>query len=58
VLDPAAALAASTHVFSLLGWSGMACGVVFIALSFFIKGWAHGVKPEGHAETTGGSPVA
>jgi POT family proton-dependent oligopeptide transporter len=57
VLDPAAALAASTHVFGLLGWSGIACGVVFIALSFFIKGWAHGVKPEAHPETTGGSPM-
>lgn len=58
VLDPAAALAASTHVFGLLGWAGMACGAVFIVLSFFIKGWAHGVKPEAHAEITGGSPVA
>lgn len=58
VLDPAAALAASVRVFNMLGLAGMACGLVFIALSFFIKGWAHGVKPEAHPETTGGAPVA
>ena len=58
VLDPAAALAASVKVFNGLGLAGMACGVVFIAASFFIKGWAHGAKPPAHAETTGGSPVA
>ena len=31
----------------MLGYWGMGAGVVFIVLSFFIKGWAHGVK-EGH----------
>ena len=44
VLDPKAALMTSLHGFNLLGWSGIACGVVFIALSFAIKGWAHGVN--------------
>jgi POT family proton-dependent oligopeptide transporter len=58
VLDPAAALAASVKVFNMLGLAGMACGAVFIALSFVIKGWAHGVKAEVHPETTGGAPVA
>jgi POT family proton-dependent oligopeptide transporter len=50
VLDPAAALATSTRVFGMLGWSGIACGVVFLALSFFVKGWAHGVEPDAHLE--------
>jgi len=44
VLDPAAALATSLHVFSLLGMWGMGIGVGFIVLSFFIKHWAHGVN--------------
>jgi POT family proton-dependent oligopeptide transporter len=49
VLDPKAALMTSLHGFNLLGWSGIACGVVFIALSFAIKGWAHGVNdPANH----------
>ena len=42
VLDPAAALATSMDGFNKLGWAGVACGGVFVALSFFIKGWAHG----------------
>jgi POT family proton-dependent oligopeptide transporter len=46
VLDPAAALATSLDGFNKLGWAGVACGVVFVALSFVIKGWAHGAdKP-------------
>jgi POT family proton-dependent oligopeptide transporter len=43
VLDPAAALATSLDGFNKLGWAGVACGAVFIAASFVIKGWAHGV---------------
>jgi POT family proton-dependent oligopeptide transporter len=43
VLDPAAAFATSMDGFNKLGWAGVACGVVFVALSFLIKGWAHGV---------------
>ncbi len=50
MLDPAAALATSTRVFGMLGWAGIACGVVFLALSPFVKGWAHGVEPEHHPE--------
>jgi len=42
VLDPEAALAASLRVFEMLGWVGIACGVVFFLISFFIKHWAHG----------------
>jgi len=42
VLDPAASLAASLRVFSLLGWWGVGIGVAFIAASFLIKRWAHG----------------
>jgi proton-dependent oligopeptide transporter, POT family len=44
VLDPAGALATSLDGFNKLGWAGMACGVVFIALSFAIKHWAHEVR--------------
>lgn len=43
VLDPQGALATSLDGFGKLGWAGVICGLVFIVLSFFIKGWAHGV---------------
>jgi POT family proton-dependent oligopeptide transporter len=39
VVDPGAALAASTRVFNVLGLGGMAAGVVFILLSFLLRGW-------------------
>lgn len=42
VLDPEAALHTSVGVFEKLGWAGLACGVAFILISFFIKHWAHG----------------
>lgn len=42
VLDPAAAFATSMDGFNKLGWAGVGCGVVFVAASFLIKGWAHG----------------
>jgi len=42
VLDPAAAFATSMDGFNKLGWAGVACGAVFVGLSFLIKGWAHG----------------
>lgn len=42
VLDPAAAFATSMDGFNKLGWAGVTCGVVFVGLSFVIKGWAHG----------------
>ncbi len=45
VLDPAAALRSSLEVFQMLGYWGLAAGAVFIVLSFFIKGWAHGAGP-------------
>ncbi len=47
VLDPSAALQSSLEVFQMLGYWGLAAGAVFIVLSFFIKGWAHGVE-SGH----------
>ncbi len=55
VLDPAAALRSSVEVFQMLGYWGMGAGVVFIVLSFFIKGWAHGVR-EGHGPSP--EPIA
>ena len=42
VLDSSAAFATSMAGFNKLGWGGVICGVVFVALSFAIKGWAHG----------------
>ena len=50
VLDAHAALKTSLDGFYKLGWAGVVCGVVFIALSFLIKGWANGAnKVSGHA---------
>jgi POT family proton-dependent oligopeptide transporter len=49
VLDPGGALRTSLDGFEKLGYVGMGCGVVFIVLSFLIKGWAHGVNdPDNH----------
>ncbi len=47
VLDPKGALETSLGVFNMLGWWGLGIGVAFIALSFFIKHWAHGVNEAG-----------
>ena len=55
VLDPAAALRTSLEVFQMLGYWGLAAGAVFIVLSFFIKGWAHGVET-GHGPSP--EPIA
>ena len=50
VLDPAGALQTSLDGFGKLGWAGIAVGIVFIAISFLIKHWAHGVNDaSGHA---------
>ncbi len=46
VLDPKAALANSLHVFALIGWAAVAAGAVFLALSPFLKRWAHGATAE------------
>ena len=64
VLDPALALQSSVEVFRMLGYWGLGAGVVFIVLSFFIKGWAHGVgtghgpSPEPIAPTLDGERQA
>jgi POT family proton-dependent oligopeptide transporter len=47
VLDPAAALRGSLAVFNAIGWAGVGFGVLFLALSPFLKGWAHGVNKPG-----------
>lgn len=44
VLDPGLALRTSLEVFEKLGWGGMAIGVAFIVVSFFIKGWSNGAN--------------
>jgi len=49
VVDAGAALRSSLSVFEQLGLWGIGIGVAFILLSFFIKGWAHGVNdPDNH----------
>ncbi|MDB5462314.1 MAG: peptide transporter [Phenylobacterium sp.] len=65
VLDPHGALVTSLDGFNKLGWAGVGCGVVFIAASFFIKGWANGandargpVQPEPIAPTLDGERQA
>jgi POT family proton-dependent oligopeptide transporter len=51
VLDPHAAFETSLDGFNKLGWTGFACGVVFIAASFFIRQWANGANDaSGHAQ--------
>ncbi|MDZ4375835.1 MAG: oligopeptide:H+ symporter [Phenylobacterium sp.] len=50
VLDSAAAFATSMDGFQKLGWAGVACGVVFVGLSFLIKHWAHGADDPAPAE--------
>ncbi|MGH6966368.1 MAG: peptide MFS transporter [Phenylobacterium sp.] len=51
VLDPHAALETSLGGFNKLGWAGVGVGVLFIAVSFFIKGWANGANDaSGHAQ--------
>ncbi|HEX8234307.1 MAG TPA: oligopeptide:H+ symporter [Caulobacteraceae bacterium] len=44
VLDSSAALQSSLKVFNMLGLWGMGIGLAFIAASFFIKHWAHGIN--------------
>jgi POT family proton-dependent oligopeptide transporter len=50
VLDPAKALATYAHTFLIIGAWGVAAGVVFLALSPWLKGWAHGAD-DTHAVT-------
>lgn len=48
VLNPQLALETSLEVFEKLGWAGLAAGVLFIIVSFFIKGWANGANGDNH----------
>ena len=50
VLDPQAALVASLDGFTKLGWAGVGCGVFFVAISFLVRGWAHGVEASAKPE--------
>jgi POT family proton-dependent oligopeptide transporter len=47
VLDRAGALHASLAVFNAIGWAGVGFGALFLALSPFLKRWAHGVNEPG-----------
>ena len=59
VLDPSAALNSSIESFNMLGWWGVGLGVAFIAGSFFIKHWAHGVNdPRYSDERAAPEPIA
>jgi proton-dependent oligopeptide transporter, POT family len=54
VLDPAGALRTSLSVFEMIGWVGVASGLVFLALSPLLRRWAHGaddvvVEPQAEA---------
>jgi POT family proton-dependent oligopeptide transporter len=44
VLDPGKALATYAHTFLIIGLWGTAAGVVFLALSPWLKRWAHDVN--------------
>ncbi|MHB8530481.1 MAG: peptide MFS transporter [Caulobacteraceae bacterium] len=44
VLDPAAALHASLHMFTIIGWVGVGFGAAFVAMAPLIKRWSHGVN--------------
>ena len=44
VLDAGKSLATYVHVFTLIGSWGVAAGVLFLALSPFLKHWAHGAS--------------
>lgn len=43
VLDPKGALATSTHVFGMIGWTAVGFGVVFLLATPWLKRWAHRV---------------
>jgi POT family proton-dependent oligopeptide transporter len=59
VLDPRAALNSSIESFNMLGWWGVGLGVAFIAGSFFIKHWSHGVNdPRYSDERAAPEPLA
>ena len=45
VLDPAKALATYAHTFWIIGLIGAGAGVVFLALSPWLKHWAHAEGP-------------
>jgi POT family proton-dependent oligopeptide transporter len=56
VLDPALALRTSLSVFEIIGWVGVASGLVFLALSPVLRRWAHGADdsvPAAEAEAPG-----
>src|SRR5262245_47759782 len=56
VLDPALALRTSLSVFEMIGWVGVASGLVYLALSPVLRRLAHGaddIVPEPQAETPG-----
>jgi POT family proton-dependent oligopeptide transporter len=48
VVDPKASLDSAIHIYGAIGWGAIVVGVVFLGLSFLIKGWAHGAD-----DTTG-----
>jgi len=65
VLDPGKALATYSHTFLIIGGWGVAAGVLFLALSPWLKRWAHGVndaanhpQPEPIAPTVDGERQA
>ena len=53
VVDPKASLDAAIHIYGAIGWGAIGVGVVFVALSFLIKGWAHGADDTSEAVRRG-----
>ncbi len=63
VLNPKMALETSLAGFNQLGWAGIVCGVVFILLSYLVRGWSHtdkhdALQPEPIAPTLDGERQA
>lgn len=58
VLDPGKALATYSHTFLLIGAWGAGAGVLLLALSPWLKGWAHGVNdPANHPAPEAGAAL-
>jgi proton-dependent oligopeptide transporter, POT family len=56
VLDPAKALATYAHTFGVIGAWGVGAGIVFLAISPWLKHWAHGAD-DTHAVADPRSPL-
>jgi len=59
VLNPELALNTAISGFQALGWTGVGAGVLFVLISFAVRGWAHADKPvRGRGGVDPSSPAA